>query len=289
MDACYKPIATTNVKLEALRHDRASHGREDPRLFVFREKLHVMYSGVELINGEILTNVMYARLSDRLEVEQTFYPHYGKRTAWEKNWSFFEHGGELFAIYSMRPNHRILRIEGDTATDAYETPNRFPWGGAHMRGGASPVLCGERFVVWLHGKREGADARYNYGWYTFKAEPPFEIEYVSPVPLVQSGPETDGNYCSVVFPGGAILDHDKWIISLGVNDRRIEIHEWPATITDPPKQQQPARRSLPCVYLGERVIGKKAPDRLRTYYHCDKGHGVVCPCGACKTCKDYGS
>ena len=40
----------------------------------------------------------------------------------------------------------------------------------------------------------------------------------------------------------------------------------------------------PCLHLGRRVEG---PDTVRDWRQCGRGHGIVCPCGVCKSCGDY--
>jgi len=42
-----------------------------------------------------------------------------------------------------------------------------------------------------------------------------------------------------------------------------------------------------CVHLGVSVRPPVAPDAVREWFQCERGHGVVCPCGACKTCPDH--
>jgi predicted GH43/DUF377 family glycosyl hydrolase len=228
----FQPNPATAVTLR-LRHDRASFGREDPRLFIFRDRLHVAYIGVEPGGASVLTNQMYARLKDDFQVEEIFYPNYPGRAEWEKNWQFFEYADDLYAVYSIAP-HRVLHIRGNEARLVHETPTPFAWAGGHLRGGAPPVRVGQRFYHWFHGRTDH-DWRYNYGLYTFAADPPFPILSMTPEPLLWAGPETDGNYCPVHFPAGAVHDGGKWLLSLGVNDRRVEIHEWkePLPMTPP--------------------------------------------------------
>lgn len=59
--------------------------------------------------------------------------------------------------------------------------------------------------------------------------------------------------------------------------------------SDQPKSHdiKPNARTTECIHLGVRVKLEESPDKLRNWRYCDKGHGVVCPCGKCKTCPDY--
>lgn len=50
----------------------------------------------------------------------------------------------------------------------------------------------------------------------------------------------------------------------------------------------PMHTELPrCDHLGARLLPPLAPDRLREWYQCEAGHGVVCPCGLCQRCADH--
>lgn len=218
--------------LPELAHPRANVGREDPRLFVFRGRLHVAYIGVErAAGGGVVTNQMYARLTDDLRVEEVFYPEYQYRRAWEKNWQFFEWAGELFAVYSIAP-HVVLHVLGNKAYPFAETPTPFAWSGGHLRGGAPPVLVGDRFYHWFHGRRD-AGWVYNVGLYAFEARPPFRVLGLTPDPLLAGDPAaTDGNYCPVTFPQGAVLEGGRWKVAMGWNDRKVKIGEWDAAAVD---------------------------------------------------------
>jgi hypothetical protein len=195
------------VKLN-LTHSEANYGREDPRLFYFRGKIHVAYIGV--VGGSLIrhTSVLYARLSDSLRVEQVYCPHYPQRNLWEKNWSFFEHDGQLYAIYSIAP-HRILSIDGERTKLAYETPTVAPWNpGTEMRGGASPVKVGDEFYHFFHSRVASGNHRvYITGLYTFDAEPPFRVRRMIPDPIDVADRSTKprDQYASVVFVCGAVL------------------------------------------------------------------------------------
>ena len=57
-----------------------------------------------------------------------------------------------------------------------------------------------------------------------------------------------------------------------------------------PLKSSPASPESRCIHLGKPV---KGAERIalqlavgRSWHHCDKGHGIVCPCGRCKGCAD---
>lgn len=209
-----------------LSHPDAAYGREDPRLFWFRGRLHISFAGVMPSGGHIgYTNVLYARLTEDLAVEQVFYPRYKQRNAWEKNWQFFEHDGDLYAVYSFAP-HRILRIVGDSAELAFESRTPAPWQGGEVRGGASPVRVGEEWWCWFHDRIEWPGRLYRAGLYTFSARPPFAVQRMILSPLLSADPNSRpaDQYCPVVFPCGAARDGGgRWLVSAGIHDRWSEI------------------------------------------------------------------
>lgn len=226
LDAGFRPTGVH--KRLAVR--RELYGAEDPRLFLFNDRLHVMFIGV--VSKPIgrrkrqrvsHTDVRYAALTEDFAVQdgRVFFPHYAARNKWEKNWGFFEHDGQLFAVYSIAP-HRILRIDGDKAELAFETPIAIPWTWGEARGGAPPVRVGDQFYSWFHGRQIGKNGKQQYatGVYTFAAEPPFRILRMTPEPIVTADPETNtDNYADVTFVCGAINKDDEWIVSSGEHDR----------------------------------------------------------------------
>jgi len=194
-------------KLELYHAREAPYGREDVRLFWHAGRMHVGYVGVVArLNTLHHTSVLYARLTEDLTVEQVYYPAYDKRNDWEKNWQFFSHDGELFAVYRVAP-HTILRIEGEKATLAYTTPTRAPWTGGELRGGASPVRVGEEYWCFFHDSVERNGRRvYRAGLYTFEARAPFRVQRMILRPILEADPTTRpaDQWCSVVFPCGAM-------------------------------------------------------------------------------------
>lgn len=220
-------LPTGNSWRLELRHSRSAYGREDPRLFFHNGRMHVAFVGV--VGGRRLhTNVLYARLTEDLRVEQVFYPHLEIRNSWEKNWSMFSHGGQLYGVYALAP-HRILKIDGDHAELAYESPTPAPWRGGEMRGGASPVLVGNEWWHFFHDRVEENGLRiYRTGVCTFENKPPFRIRRFLPDPIMvaNSATKPEGQYASVVFTCGAVLRDDSWVLSSGIHDRWTELHKF---------------------------------------------------------------
>lgn len=221
-----------SVKLNLRHPAEASHGREDPRLFVHRNRLHVSFIGVKGQQGP--TSQLYAVLRDDLTVERVHYPHVEHRPQWEKNWGFFSHADELYAVYSISP-HVIYRIDGDSAYPVHGTPNPFPWSGGHRRGGAAPVRVGDEYVCWFHGAKSiGGLTTYSVGVYAFEARPPFRVTRQTEHPIAWADHATvDRKFGkAVIFPCGAVLEGGRWLVSYGVHDERCELAEWDAAAVD---------------------------------------------------------
>ena len=215
-----------------LDHFRARYGQEDPRLFIHRDRLHVQYAGVEGMQGP--TSVLYALLRDDLSVERICYPHWWQRPAWEKNWGMFSHEGELHAVYSIDP-HVIFRVEGDSAWPAYGTgPNPLPWSGGSRRGGSAPVRVGDEYVSWFHGHRHkpGVGFYYSGGVYSFDGNPPFRPTRGIGYPVWS--PDSTKRHMNasatqdVIYPSGAVLDGNRWLVSAGHQDTECLVAEFDA-------------------------------------------------------------
>lgn len=210
------------------------YGREDPRLFRFRGKIHVSYVGVVVTRKkgrrgrrreDTHTNVLYARLGENLQVEANFAPRYASRRPWEKSWNCFEHDGELYAVYTCTP-HRILRLRGEEAELVYETDVGVPWRGGELRGGAAPVRVGDEWWHFCHDSIGGRDGKvYRVGLYAFSAAPPFAMTRMIPEPLMVADKATNpGNYASVAWVAGAVRRGDEWALAISMHDRWQEIH-----------------------------------------------------------------
>lgn len=217
----FQPLGDA-VRLD-LPHKEANYGREDPRLFRFRGQLHVSFIGV--VGGRRIrhTSQLYARMGDDLRVQQVFYAQgYGRRF-WEKNHGYFEHDGQLYAVYTINP-HRVLRIDDETASEASTSPG-FSWPCEEPRGGAPPVRVGNEFWSFFHSRQwHNGRLRYNVGLYCFQAAPPFAITRYVPEPIFEADLEQKhDNYADVVFTGGAVPLADNWLIAVGVHDRWSEI------------------------------------------------------------------
>jgi hypothetical protein len=226
LDGAFRPIGRWR-QLD-LMHPTADTSREDPRLFRFRGRVHMAFMGAAHGLRAPTQNQLYARLSgDGMSVEEVFAPHYPARQRWEKNWSFFEYDGELFAVYSFTPC-RILRIEGNAATLAHEMPTAAIWQGGEIWGGAPPVLVGNELWCFTHDRIYDGHLLYRTGLVTLDRRPPFAVRRIVPEPILAADRRTKPalQYSSVVFAGGAVRCGDDWVIAHGIHDHWCELHSF---------------------------------------------------------------
>jgi hypothetical protein len=233
---------------------------EDARLFVFNGKPHISYT--VLLNYRPGVNyccvMEWARLrllGNRWEIEEVVRPKYGQNhgTAKEKNWIFFDHDGALHCIYADDPTHRVLRFDGATVVQEYDSPApTWPWG--VIRGGTPPVpmragtalpggvVTGEAthllaiFHSSVRTEQEPHYVRYYAGAYVMENRPPFRIVAIGDRPIA-AGSEADGHGMDprysqgwkpfVVFPCGAVPDGDDMLVSFGVNDWQCAVGRIP--------------------------------------------------------------
>ncbi|NQU20968.1 MAG: class I SAM-dependent methyltransferase [Candidatus Nealsonbacteria bacterium] len=211
------------VRLPA--HPWSAIGKEDPRLFPFRDQLWLSYSAYAHPNH---ASIMLAQIDADGQVLEHIVPKLAGRQPREKNWVFFDHGGTLHAVYHASP-HRVLRINGlraELLPPAGDALVGCQWGEA--RGGAPPVLVGDQWYHWFHTTTwlPNNNSVYLLGLYTFDATPPFRMRRVCPFPLYSvNGPRPDRGTPFCVFPCGAMFENGRWLLSLGIWDDRVRLLE----------------------------------------------------------------
>lgn len=213
-----------------LVHPHSVGGREDPRLFIHNDRLHLAYIGVRVLtNRKTIARQLFARLSDDYEVEYVWEPFYDASPEWEKNWQPFSVDGRLFVVYSMQP-WRVLELTGGRAVQLFADGPNVPWSGGFARGGAPPVLHGDEYYAFFHGsdfskRGTGKPDVYTIGVCTFEAKAPFRPLRITKQPIF--GPTIDDLprfpngrlwHAATAFPCGAYYDGGQWVISYGHND-----------------------------------------------------------------------
>jgi predicted GH43/DUF377 family glycosyl hydrolase len=214
-----------------LRHP--SEQWEDPRVVVGQD-------GVARVSFVTWTHKkpwpfhqVFARLSaDWSQVEGVLEPTYGNNTpnhqipsGPEKNWTWFEHDSVWHCRYGINPSDVFsITAEGKLLGAWHGKEVDLPWKhSAPLRGGTPPVSVGSEYVTFFHSHLpwNGTRRRYFMGALAFEAKPPFALTRITRTPIL-SGSTQDmmglPNALPCIFPSGAIIRDDKWLVTFGVND-----------------------------------------------------------------------
>ena len=210
---------------------------EDPRVLVHNDKIYVscatyVHDAFHLVHQKMLVFDKDFNHIDNIHFKYGFNGiNLKENTGIEKNWTFFVYNDKLMCIYKLSP-HTVLEFDwnGNLLTE-YITHNSFQsnWKYGIPRGGTNPIYKDGYYISFFHshiywgkGKR-----RYFMGYYKFNPIPPFNIIETSNKPILQGNEKDERMYPEenplVVFPRGAILDEDKCLVSLGVNDEKTAI------------------------------------------------------------------
>lgn len=138
-----------------------------------------------------------------------------------KNWLWFFHEGKLHLIYTSDPWEVVEFGAGWDDQIKYEWEG-MKWNYGTVRGGTPPILVGDLYYTFFHSSVpwRGRFRRYHMGALAFEAKPPFKPVMWTREPLL-SGSQNDPWHQQkplVVFPCGAVLENDRWFISMGIND-----------------------------------------------------------------------
>ena len=210
---------------------------EDPRVLVHDDKIYVscatyVHDAFHLVHQKMLVFDKDFNHIDNIHFKYGFNGiNLKENTGIEKNWTFFVYNDKLMCIYKLSP-HTVLEFDwnGNLLTE-YITHNSFQsnWKYGIPRGGTNPIYKDGYYISFFHshiywgkGKR-----RYFMGYYKFNPIPPFNIIETSNKPILQGNEKDERMYPEenplVVFPCGAILDDDKCLVSLGINDEKTAI------------------------------------------------------------------
>ncbi len=216
--------------------------RQDPRLISFNHRLYIVYNNhlKTIINREIRRMLVAEILSDGqsfyVEKSDIFMNFEGESpTRNEKNWVPFSYRDQLMLAYSINP-HKIFRpMLGTEFCESFSTSEaKMKWDWGALRGGTPALKIGDQYLAFFHSSKNlptvHSDGKtilhYFMGAYTFSSEPPFEIQAISPEPIVGKR-FYHGPACKtwkpqrVVFPCGFVLLGDTAWVSYGRQDHEV--------------------------------------------------------------------
>lgn len=248
----FQPIPETNRVLP-LKSKAGKLFAEDPRWVQFGETWLCAFTDS--------WDMALAAFDDQFNVKDQWYLERPKlisppELVSEKNWAFFESGGEMYCTYKVFP-HIVLKILGTKANVAH-TIDRSPssrfaqYKGMYgePRGGSSPIYHNGLMYHFFHSShahsmgRYGKMKRYEVSLVTFDPDPPFRLVDFTPVPLVSADdtamyPDDRPSQHLVKFVCGASRVNDGWWLSYGHHDYRCRMTYIPDTKIE---------RSLKAVY-----------------------------------------
>ena len=115
-------------------------------------------------------------------------PVYGQNDGehMEKNWTFFEHGDQLYFIYQCSPKQVIVRWSGKLEGEHITEGPRWPYG--QIKGGTPPIPYEGKLLRFFHSTLDNeVDLSlrcYYIGACLMNPEPPFEVVAVSRKPII---------------------------------------------------------------------------------------------------------
>jgi predicted GH43/DUF377 family glycosyl hydrolase len=117
-------------------------------------------------------------------------------------------------------------VDDAVVTQTFQTDTHIDWPHGEIRGGTPPVRVGDEYISFFHSSTAWAKVhgamrnRYYMGVYAFEARPPFKVTRYSRRPLLIGTLREPSVLMSppCVFPSGALLRGDQWLVTLGVND-----------------------------------------------------------------------
>jgi len=71
-------------------------------------------------------------------------------------------------------------------------------------------------------KEVSGERRYSLGLAVFEAKPPFRIVRMTPEPF-DGGNFQPGGFKDIIFPCGAVLVGNQWVLSCGIQDQHSEL------------------------------------------------------------------
>lgn len=216
-----------------IRMDRRFEGEhfEDPRAVLHGSQLFVScctfivvnksWTGAHQIIAQVDGDWKNVRRYDPL------YGHNGGNTGLnsgsEKNWVWFWHENQPHLRYSARPSIVVRFSEDFKPVGEHITqPDLSGWVWGEVRGGTPPIRVGDEYWTFFHSSTPWTTKfrQYHMGAYAFEARPPFRLTRISTRPIISGSPNdrwAQGKPI-VVFPCGAFLENNRWLVTLGLND-----------------------------------------------------------------------
>lgn len=220
----YRPLWSKALRVPEQDRLPPDASIEDPRLFAYRGQLYCTY--VVCTHNWDRARQEVTRLDAGYDAAAPFVPPRHRHPI-EKNQVFFESEGGLYCVYAPHELH----VLGERAfVQVTRWPlMKWPYGVPH--GSTAPALFRGEWYSFFHSFTLPADnpfwtfRHYHVGVYTFEARPPFRVLRYTPHPILSARDESPkaANLPHVIFPSGAFVEGDRWVVSAGINDSECRI------------------------------------------------------------------
>lgn len=144
------------------------------------------------------------------------------KSSYQKNWLFWKHDGKLRLLYKSNP--WIVASFGDKWSEReIHTSPGIVWSHGEARGGTPPLLVNGHYITFFHSSMPwtGRYRRYYMGAIAFAAEPPFAPLAMTREPVLigsQRGGIWTQRKPACIFPTGAVIQGDSFLVTSGLND-----------------------------------------------------------------------
>lgn len=218
---------------------------EDARIFTLDGRVYVTFNdNPELVQptNKNHRDIFIAELTENdghfslLSAVKLIYPARYEEQLWQKNWVPFDWQGDLMMGYSVCPHETLFtNIETGYCLPIGCSKIMDVWNHGELRGGTPALLNGDKYLAFFHSSKKKTTTasngikmlHYFMGAYTFSASQPFDIQSITPDPIIGEDFYTQSDAPKrVIFPGGFVISGDLIYVAYGKDDREI----WIATI-----------------------------------------------------------
>ena len=178
----------------------AKHGcYEDARFFMYKDTMGLSYTFNYTMGISLLQE-------DKLKLVDL---PFNKISPIEKNWTFFEHDGLFLGIRFYKPLViYTIDLSGSTIIPHKKWVWDIPGLSSSIRGGAPPVLVGDRYYIFTH-----SAVTYHTFLLTIHKDTLKPLEF-TPSPLFKDINSKFQFICGAIFDA----NNYRWILTMGIDD-----------------------------------------------------------------------
>lgn len=193
---------------------------EDPRAFVYKDELHVLY-----YNFDHGYSTRLVKLDNNLNITEDIVLAAPRE---DKNWTVLPTDDKLYVMPWLDP-YGLYELHNDSPKLVYKTPAVSPWNTEYygpICGGTPAIKMDESYVAFFHSHTGGGDRSYFAGAILFDGEFPFQPTHVAgPLDVPVNVENTvSKHYQHIIFPAGIVRESDESVlVSAGCQDSCVII------------------------------------------------------------------